>query len=79
MKTLPRDLAVWLREQKPCGTKAAAAMADEYRAARKCEGGVSGSAPSQTPTSAPKTSNASSQRNKTNDRQLTRHSKNSEI
>ena len=59
LKTLPRDLAVWLREQKPmCATKAAE-MADDYEVARKSECAVSGSAPSQRPTSAPKTSSAS--------------------
>ena len=37
LKTLPRDLAVWLKEQKPtCATKAAE-MADDYEVARKSE------------------------------------------
>ena len=55
LKTLPRNLVVWLRQQKPtCATKAAE-MADDYEVARKSEGGVSGSAPSQKPTLAPKT------------------------
>ena len=71
LKTLPRDLVVWLGEQKPtCATKAAE-MADDYEVARKSEGGISGSAPSQKPTSAPKTSSASffqPQRSKTNHR-----------
>ena len=71
VKTLPRDLAVWLREQKPtCATKAAE-MADDYEVARKSEDGVSGSAPSQNPASAPQTSSASffqPQRSKTNQR-----------
>ena len=56
LKALPRDLAVWLREQKPtCATKAAE-MADDYEVARKSEDGVSGSAPSQKPALAPQTS-----------------------
>ena len=59
MKTLPRDLVVWLREQKPTRATKAAEIADDYEVARKSEGGVSGSAPSQKPTSAPKTSSAS--------------------
>ena len=38
LKMLPRDLAVWLKEQKPtCATKAAE-MADDYEVARKSEG-----------------------------------------
>ena len=71
LTALPRGVAVWLREQKPtCATKAAE-MADDYEVARKSEGGVSGSAPSQKPISAPKTSSASffqPQRSKTNHR-----------
>ena len=48
LKTLPRDLAVWLKEQKPaCATKAAE-MADDYEVARRSEGVLSQSQSIQT-------------------------------